>query len=98
MTHSEAAPCTAETNANWIDSLLRDWRAGRKKRPRNGPRRRNFGTRRPMGEEITLLRALQIRQTPYTSALEGAAVGDGQRATTCKEGRRKRSCQSVALR
>ncbi|MEJ1287015.1 testis-specific serine kinase substrate [Cricetulus griseus] len=57
MTHSEAAPCTAETNANWIDSLLRDWRAGRKKRPRNGPRRRNFGTRRPMGILITAFTA-----------------------------------------
>lgn len=51
-----------------------------------------------MGEEIALRKALRIRRTLYTLALEGAVVGDGRRVTTCREGRRKRSCQSAELR
>lgn len=98
MTHSGTAPCTAETDANWMDSPLatggRDVRRG----PGTHRRRRDLGPRRPMGEEIALRKALRIRRTLYTFALEGAVVGDGRRVTTCREGRRKRSCQSAELR
>lgn len=37
MTHSGTAPFTTEANANWMDNLLPDRRAGRKKRLGNAP-------------------------------------------------------------
>lgn len=49
MTHSGTAPCTAEADANWTDSPLRDRRAGRKKRPGNAPKEAGLGAEKTNG-------------------------------------------------
>lgn len=86
---SGPAPCTAETNANWMDSLLPDSRAGVRRGWGTRRRRRNLEQRRPMGEEIELRKAMRIRRTIYTSALEGAVRGMGRgRRLIEKEGER----------
>ncbi|XP_037056466.1 testis-specific serine kinase substrate isoform X10 [Peromyscus leucopus] len=51
MTHSGTAPCTAETDANWMDSPLRYRRAGRKKRPGNAPKEAELGAEETNGVE-----------------------------------------------
>ncbi|XP_059134485.1 testis-specific serine kinase substrate isoform X6 [Peromyscus eremicus] len=51
MTHSGTAPGTAETNANWMDSPLRDRRAGRKKRPGNAPKEAELRAKKTNGVE-----------------------------------------------